>query len=268
MEYQILTPNNSSYPHKLKERLGQDCPQKIYYHGPLANLDNFTMSIISADSIGGTAMMATNQLLFTIREFSMNYLTPGHSVMETEIFRLGLWKKCSNTVSLFSVKGLAVETFESFLLDRFYPPMDQFPEREEYFRRAKDGKLLMLSVVEPNTKKQIRKDILERNLLVCCLGDIIFIPYGPKGSKTYQIAKSVVELKLPVFTIDSPETADLHEIGIQGYNRKTVGELLEQKGAKRVAVSEVNQPAMLVKDIESVYKPTNDKKNEQLPLDI
>jgi len=93
MEYKIITPNDSKYPFKLTERLGDKRPGKIYYNGPLEFLEHFTMAVISADSISGLAMMETNQVLFTVREYEMNYIGSWHSVMETEIFRLGLFRK-------------------------------------------------------------------------------------------------------------------------------------------------------------------------------
>jgi len=161
----------------------------------------------------------------------IHYIGAWHSVMETEIFRLGLFRK-NTTVTLFSAKGLADESFESFLLDRFYPPMDKFPEREEYFRRAKNNELLMLSVVDPNQKKQLRKNIIERNWVACNLADIVFVPYGVKGSKTYTVAKKIVEVKIPIFTTESEENKDLHKLGIPGFNRKSVKDFLEEKGAK------------------------------------
>ncbi len=230
MEYKIITPENPDYPKKLKERLGSQCPT-LYYYGPLEFIDKFTMAVISADSIGGEGLMAANQVLFTVREYAMNYVGAWHSVMETEIFRLGLWKKCHNTVTLFSAKGLSSESFESFLLDRFYPPMDKFPEREEYFRRAKNGELLMLSVVDPNQKKQLRKNIIERNWIACNLADIVFVSFGEKNSKTYTVAKKLIKTNIPIFTTDSEVNKDLHELGIQGLNRKTVREFLEKHGA-------------------------------------
>ncbi|MEW6685462.1 MAG: hypothetical protein AB1393_04570 [Candidatus Edwardsbacteria bacterium] len=233
MEYKVLTCDDPQYPKKLKERLGSECPSKLYYWGPLKFLDIFTMAVISADSIGGIAYMAANQVLFTIRDYAMNYIGPHYSVMEHEIFRLGLWKKCHNTVTLFTAKGLAVESYGSFLLDRFYPPFDKFPEREEYFRRAQDHELLMLSVAEPNQTRQIRKSIMERNWIACNLGDIVFVPYGVKGSKTYTMCKRIVKAgNIPIFTTDSEQNKDLHQLGIPAYNRKTVKGFLEKHGVK------------------------------------
>ena len=231
MEHKIITPNNKDYPEKLKKRLGNNIPEKIYYNGPLEFLNGFTMGVISSDEIGGNGLMETNQLLFTIREYEMNYVGPWHSMMETEIFRLGLYRK-NTTVTLFTAKGLGKETFESFLLDRFYPPLHEFPERDEYFRRTKDGELLMLSVVEPTLKRFIRKNIMERNWLTCILSDIVFIPYGPKGSKTYTTAKKIVQAKIPAFTIELDECEELHKLGIPAYNRKTIKDFLEKHGAK------------------------------------
>ncbi len=231
MEYKIITPNDPEYPQKLIERLGDNHPGRIYYSGPLEFLEHFTMSVISADSISGLAMMETNQVLFTVREYEMNYIGSWHSVMETEIFRLGLFRK-NTTVTLFSAKGLQAETFEFFLKDRFYPPLHEFPERDEYFRRAENGELLMLSVSNPDETRQLRKNIMERNRISCVLADIVFIPYGPKGSKTYTMAKRIVDANIPVFTIDSDESKNLHKLGIPGFNRKSVKVFLENKGVK------------------------------------
>jgi len=236
MEYKIITPNDSVYPQKLIKRLGDKCPDRIYYNGPLELLDRFTMAVISADSITGQAMNDTNQILFTVREYEMNYIGGWHSVMETEIFRLSLFRK-NTTTTLFSAKGLRNETFKSFLRDRFYPPLHEFPEEDEYWRRAENNELLMLSISDPDETRHLRKNIMERNWIACALADIVFIPYGPKGSKTYTMAKRIAKLDLPIFTNDSDECKDLHDIGILGFNRKTVGAFLEDKGA-RVATPE------------------------------
>jgi predicted Rossmann fold nucleotide-binding protein DprA/Smf involved in DNA uptake len=251
MEYRVITPDDSKYPHKLIERLGEKCPDKVYYDGPLEFLEHFTMAVISADSISGLAMVETNQVLFTIREYEMNYIGSWHSVMETEIFRLGLFRK-NTTVTLFSAKGLQAETFESFLKDRFYPPLHEFPERDEYFRRAKNGELLMLSVSEAGEKRQLRKNIMERNWISCVLADIVFIPYGPKGSKTYTMAKRIVDTNIPVFTIGSDECRDLHKLGIPTFNRKTVKTFLKDRGAK-LAIP----PNEMRESMEVYEKPTN-----------
>lgn len=235
MEYKVTTLSDPDYPRKVRERLGDKAPEKIYYNGPLEFLDRFTMSVICSDKSSGIVLWETNQVLFTVREYEMNYTGSWHSVIETEIFRLGLFKDY-NTVTLFSAKGLNIETYDSFLLDRFYPPLHEFPERDEYFRRAEDGELLMLSVCKPQETRQFKKNILERNWIACVLGDIVFIPYGPKGSKTYVTAKKVIEADIPAFTIDHPESADLHKLGIPGFNRKTVKRFLEEKGAKQAII--------------------------------
>jgi predicted Rossmann fold nucleotide-binding protein DprA/Smf involved in DNA uptake len=231
MEHKVITPDNQKYPEKLKKRLGNDSPEKIYYNGLLEFLNKFTMGVISSDEIGGNGLMETNQLLYTIREYDMNYIGAWHSMMETEIFRLGLFRK-NTTVTLFTSKGLEKETFESFLKDRFYPPLHEFPEREEYFRRAKEGELLIISVAEPELNRFERKNIMERNWLICVLADIVFIPYGPRGSKTYTTARKVMQANIPAFTIELDECEDLHELGIPAFNRKTVKDFLEKHGAR------------------------------------
>ena len=171
----------------------------------------------------------------------MNHISGWYSVVETEMFMRALFtgysgskdKKYHSFVTLFSAKGLARESYEDFLLYRFYPPFDKIPVREEYLRRAKAGELLMLSVAEPTVGRQLRKNIMERNFLACALADLVYMPFAPKGSKTYTLAKRVVEAKIPVFTVLDPEVGgSLHRLGIRGFNRETVKTLLYEHGAK------------------------------------
>jgi len=252
MEYQILTPSDQEYPKRLLERLGNSSPEQIFYWGPLGFLKRFTMAVISADSITGLAMNATNQLLFTIREYDLNIIGGWHSVMETEIFRLGLFRK-NLTVTLFTAKGLEKETFESFLETRFYPPLHEFPEREEYFRRAKDGELLMLSVSSPEEAKMKRPNIINRNWSACVLSDVVFVPFAEKGTKTLALAKRVLAAQIPIFTTDHEDNKSLHQLGIPGLSRKSVGAYLEKLGCRHArAVEEKNDPIILHEPISKV----------------
>jgi len=245
MEYQIVTPSDQEYPGRLLDRLGKSSPERIFYWGPLDFLRRFTMGVISADSISGLALMAANQLLFTIREYDLNIIGGWHSVMETEIFRLGLFRK-NFTVTLFTAKGLERETFESFLETRFHPPLHEFPERDEYFRRAKEGKLLMLSVSPPQEAKMKRPNIINRNWLACVLSDVVFVPFAEKGTKTLALAKRVLSAQIPIFTTDHEANNVLHKLGILGLSRKSVGAYLEKLGAHRAQPSqEVNEKMLL-----------------------
>jgi len=231
MEYKLIERDNTEYPKKLMARLNQDAPGRIYYFGPLELLDKFTMGVISADSISGLGLMAANQLLFTIREYDINYIGSWFSVMETEIFRLGLWRD-NQDVTLFSSKGLAKENFESYLKTRFYPPLHEFPERNEYFRRAEENELLMISIVDPDVGKMTRKNIIERNYIACMISDVAFIPFAAKGTKTFATAKRLLATDVPLFTTDCEENGDLHKLGIPGLTRQNVGQFLENLGAK------------------------------------
>lgn len=231
MEYHVLKRGDKGYPRRLAERLGDKAPERLYFHGPLELLDRLTMATVCSDQSGGKALMATNQLLFTIREYELNYIGGWHSTLETEVFRLGLWRY-NHTVTMFTAKGLAHETFESYLRDRFYPPFDKIPERKEYFRRAEEDELLVLSVVEPDVTRTLRPNVVQRNWIACALADFIFIPFAPKGSKTYALAKRIRKAGWPAFTLDDPMCAELHELGVPGFNRKSVAQFLEGFGAK------------------------------------
>jgi hypothetical protein len=193
------------------------------------------MAAVCADSISGAGIVAANQLLFTIREYELNYIGGWHSVMETEIFRLGLWRY-NHTVTMFTAKGLGYESFDSFLYDRFYPPLDKFPEKREFQRRAEANELLVLSLVEPDLSRGTRRNIIARNWCVCALADFVFIPFAPKGSKTYALARRVKAAGWPAMTVEDKLAADLHELGIPGFNRKSVAMFLDGLGVTRTTL--------------------------------
>ncbi len=242
MEHQVLKPGGHGYPKRLTERLGADAPV-LYYHGPLKLLDRFTLAVAASDLIPAQAMMAANQLLFTIRDYGINYIGGWHSVMETEIFRLALYRKNDpryiRSLVLFSARGLEHESWEGLLADRFGAkgPFTGFPEKEEYLRRAREGELLMLSVTEPGLKKMTRANILARNLAACALADVAFIPFAEKGTKTYTLCKRLVEKGIPVFTAECAENTDLYDLGIRGCRRENVGQFIEKIGGSTAGES-------------------------------
>lgn len=253
MEYQVLKSGDHGYPKRLTERLGADAPV-LYYHGPLKLLDRFTLAVAASDLIPAQAMMAANQLLFTIREYGINYIGGWHSVMETEIFRLALYRRNDpryiRSLALFSARGLEHESWEGFLADRFGAkgPFTGFPEKEEYLRRAHEGELLVLSVTEPGLKKMTRANILARNLAACALADVVFIPFAEKGTKTYALCKRVVEKNIPIFTAECAENKDLYDLGIPACRRENVGEFIEKLGASTEGKSpfpQTNEPRPL-----------------------
>lgn len=238
MEYQILKPDNAAYPRKLLTRLGATAPT-LYYNGPLKLLDRFTMAVICADMHPGQCMLATNDMLFAIREYALNYIGGWHSVMETEIFRLAIDtpKDPLGLRSLVCVtaRGLARENWDNFLGDRFgyEGPFTGFPQKEEFYRRAREGELLWLSITEPEMKRLLRRNILERNWIACALADVVLVPNAEKGTKTFIICRRLAQAGIPMFTCDREENKDLFALGIPAYTRKTVGKYLESLGASK-----------------------------------
>jgi predicted Rossmann fold nucleotide-binding protein DprA/Smf involved in DNA uptake len=270
MEFETLNPRGAGYPKRLIDRLGASAPV-LYFQGPLRLLERFTMAVIAADLIPGQAMMAANDMLFKIREYSLNYIGPWHSVMETEIFRLALDTPTDpeqrRSLTIFTARGLARENWDDFLGDRFgySGPFTGFPQKEEFFRRAKDGELLWLSVAEPNQKRFLRENILLRNWAACALADVVFVPFSEKKAKTFNAVKQVKEAGVPVFTVDHSVCRDLHDLGVQAFTRKTVGKFLDSLGANTTALPPFsNAPASALKVSEPV--PEYEKKPSQTSI--
>lgn len=238
MEFETLTPENQQYPRKLLNRLGPEAPT-LYYHGPLKLLNRFTMAVICADHHATEAMLAANDMLFTIREYALNYIGPWHAIIETEIFRLALDTPTDpdhrRSLTICTARGLARENWENFLDDRFgyKGPFTGFPQKEEFFRRAREEELLWLSITEPELKRFERQNIHLRNWMACALADVVFIPYSEKGTKSFITVKKVVKAGIPIFTVNHEVCKDLYALGVPAYTRKTVGTYLESLGARK-----------------------------------
>lgn len=269
MEFEKLTTQDHRYPGKLRERLKDEAPV-LYFHGPLKLLDRFNLAVIAADSTPAPAQLATNDLLFKIREYAINYIGPWDAVWETEIFRLALDTPTDpdrrRSLTIFTARGLARENWDNFLGDRFgyEGPFTGFPQKEEFYRRAREEELLWLSITDPQQKRFLRQNIMLRNRVVCALANVVFVPFAEKGNKTLITVKQVLRDRAPIFTCQySDEKAtdvnkDLFALGIPSFNRKTIGKYLESLGASVSApapfVPKVDDVAV-VRETPSAYKP-------------
>lgn len=242
MDYDTLTPQDGRYPQRLLARLAEDAPT-LYFNGPLRLLDRFSLAVLAADSTPAPAQLATNDLLFKLREFSINYIGPWHSVWETEVFRLALDSPTDpdrrRSLTLCTGRGLERETWDNFLGDRFgyKGPFTGFPQKKEFYRRANEGELLWLSITPPGQLRFDRKNIILRNRVACALADAVFVLFAEKGTKTLSIVKQVLATEVPVFTCqysddkEADVNKELFALGVPSQNRKTVGKYLESLGA-------------------------------------
>jgi hypothetical protein len=263
MEFEALTPRDPRYPRRLRERLGGDAPT-LYFRGPLQLLDRFSMAVIAADAIPGQAMMETSEMFLTVRLYAMNYIGPWQSVMEMEIFWYSMDKKVDpdrrRSLTLCTARGLARETWDNFLGDRFgyEGPFTGFPGKDEFYRRAREGELLWLSITEPTVKRFLRRNILLRNWVACALADVVCVPFSKKGTKSYQTVRKVVEAGIPAFTCTHEVCKDLYALGIPGFTHKTVGRYLESLGASRTAPPPFpapTEPSLAIAEIPPLYRP-------------
>lgn len=255
MEYETLSPEASEYPAKLRARLGVAAPI-LYYQGPLKLLDRFCLGVICSDNHPGQCMLEANQLLFTIREYALNYVGGWQSVMEMEIFRLSMDARQDprgiRSTTILTSRGMPHETWDNYLDDRYGPvgPFRDFPQKPEYYRRGKEGELLALSATEPGVKRMLRANILQKNLVACALSNLVFVPFADKGSKTMVSVKRALKLGIPMFTVNVPQNNFLLDMGIPTYTRKTVGTFLESQGAARDGASPFPKPDQELPSIE------------------
>lgn len=99
----------------------------------------------------------------------------------------------------------------------------------------------MLSVSPPEEARMKRPNIITRNWLACVLSDVVFVPFAERGTKTLALAKQVLTAQIPIFTSDHEDNKALHQLGIPGLSRKSVGNYLENLGAHRASSLKENQ---------------------------
>jgi hypothetical protein len=259
VEYRTLTPDAADYPAKLRARLGADAPT-LYCHGPLKLLDRFCLAVICSDNNPGHCYLESNQLLFTIRDYALNYVGGWQAFMEMEIFRLSLDApqdpRGIRSTTMFTSRGLAHEDWDNYLDDRWGPvgPFRDFPQKREYYRRANEGELLVVSTTEPGVKRMLRANILQMNLVACALADLVYVPFADKGSKTMISVKRALKLGIPMLTVNMPQNNFLLELGIPTCTRKTVGTLLESMGASRDGAPPFPKPDQELPSIEECVR--------------
>jgi hypothetical protein len=101
-----------------------------------------------------------------------------------------------------------------------------------------------------------RPNIINRNWLACVLSNVAFVPFAEKGTKTYGLAKRILSAQIPIFTTDHESNHDLHQLGIPGLTRKSVGVYLEKLGAHRAQLSEGGNDKIIL------HEPTGEPENK------
>ncbi len=95
----------------------------------------------------------------------------------------------------------------------------------------------MLSVSAPKEPRMKRPNIINRNWLACVLSDVVFVPFAERGTKTLALARQLLTAQIPIFTSDHEDNKALHQLGISGLSRESVGAFLEKLGAQRAEPS-------------------------------
>jgi len=192
-------------------------------------------------------------MLFTIREYEVNYVGGWHSVFVTEVFRLALDRPTDpghlRTVTALTARGLPHEEPDEFLGDRFgrEGPFIGFPQKPEFYRQVNAGEILWLSATDPSEAGMRAAAILLRNQVACALSDLVFVPFAAPDSKTLSVVRWLVRKGIPAFTSEAGENLGIRDLGLPGLTRRTVGTFLESHGAKKMPSSgERNQAVRVV----------------------
>ena len=91
-----------------------------------------------------------------------------------------------------------------------------------------DGRLLIVSPFDDSRRRVTAKMARERNDLVAQLASLILFIHAAPGGKTEELAGRIVARSKPVFTLESPNNANLVELGIRPVEVRDVPKFLRE----------------------------------------
>ena len=85
----------------------------------------------------------------------------------------------------------------------------------EYRRPLDEGRLLLLSPFDANTKRVTQETAARRNDLVASLAERVFVAYAAPGSKTEAFCRDLACTGKPCLTFDDHKTSNLRDVGFR-----------------------------------------------------
>lgn len=204
-----LSPQHPTYPTALAERWAPSDLPTLYAIGNLDLLQQRAIALFCSVKCPGDLILKTYDLAQALRDAQVPVISGFHSPMEKECLRLLL--RSSQPVIYCPARGLHT------------------------MRLAKDQKaaiaanqLLLLSPFAASQKRATTVLADKRNQLVGAIAKAVFIAYAAPGGKTEAFAQQLVQQGKPLFTFDSPDTANLRNLSAKTLTPDTAASVIHR----------------------------------------
>jgi predicted Rossmann fold nucleotide-binding protein DprA/Smf involved in DNA uptake len=190
----LLDRDDPRYPAALATHLAAQAPQAIAARGNLDVLQRPTLALFCSAACPGNLILRTYELMRTVRDRPPALLGGFHTPMERECLDLLLRGTAPLAICpARSVEGMRVPA-------RWQDALDA-------------GRLALLSPFSGGQRRVTADLAWRRNLFVAALADAVFIAHAAPGGKTAQLAATVCAWGKPLYTLESPDNANLVALG-------------------------------------------------------
>jgi predicted Rossmann fold nucleotide-binding protein DprA/Smf involved in DNA uptake len=198
-----ITLEDSEYPVRLRERLGDDAPSVLATIGAVGLLNQLLLALLCSVRCPGSAILEAYETAKKVARSQWVVVSGFHSPMEKECLRILL--RAKHPVVLCVARSL-----------------DTMGIPAEWREHIQASRMLLLSPFAKAHRRNTTKMAEVRNQVVVALAEKAWIPYAAPGGKTRVLASKVARWSVNVdkgsglFTSDELQTRLL----IDGFTRK------------------------------------------------
>ena len=191
-----LTPDESAYPQRLLQTLGDEAPRRLACLGNVALLEPPLLAIFSSVKCPASLIMAAHDVAHTLRDNAIATISGFHAPVEKEMLTVLLAGK--QPVVVVVARGLETMRVPSA------------------WKSALDaGRLLILSPFSAQHRRSTQNMALTRNRVVAGTAASVLFCHAAPGGKTEAFAREVLLWNKPCFTLKSSSNTNLLAIGLQ-----------------------------------------------------
>ncbi|MGH7846798.1 MAG: DNA-processing protein DprA [Candidatus Binatia bacterium] len=165
-------------------------PSRLWHLGNPSLLNRPLVGIVSARAVESNPSLGTPELLGQLTRLQATFIGGWHSAPEKESLRILL----GHAPQIVMCIAKNVHRFAFF---------------QELKTLLNQDRLLLLTHCSPNAKRISRDAAIRRNHLVAGLAHVLLVLAAPEESATFQLARSVIELRKPVFALEHPRNESL-----------------------------------------------------------
>lgn len=182
-------------------RLRLQTPERITIHGNLEIFSqpfNSILALFCSQQAPASVLLTLQDLAHHWREHGPTIISGFHSPSEQEVFNVLL----RGPTPIIHCLARGIETM------RLKP---------EWKKPVEEGRLLLMSPFNDSVKRPTAETAIYRNQFVSALAGEVLIAHAAPRSKTEALAKELMGLGKPIYTLDHPTNKNLQDLGVLPY---------------------------------------------------